>query len=611
MSAVAVPMVASISRATPAQRAYQFKHRPTRLLRELALAAVEIRRRCGHRELGFSSLRDYVRARAGITWNTWSGFVRVGTVLNASLRASIHFDCGSLTFSVIERMASQCDPSRWDELADELEGLSTRQAFERLHQERRLRPPRVACSSSDELVRVSISMPASVAAYVEETLELASYLLGDEATPEQCMDAICSEATTEVLASVHPEQARERYQGSTRAVTHSVRSAPPALPSQPPTDPAGPTCPTASIGTSAQLDQPSVQELDANFVQLARQHAELTTQREDELLSMFHENIHGQCGFPRFVQFTEQCLGVSARTSHDMLRRARERRAGHPLALARVAGEISAFQFDELHRLERQAGVPRSSLRTWIDEAGQITTRRLSAKIEWAIRLSRTDYCSWSRMDFAPPADDDLRASIQSPTTIAANPSLPDFLLPAEDLFTSSESPTLDLVPLKWTLSRDVADALLQLMASISDRARLVCSRATGIPVEDIPHPPPWWALLKVVHIARMAWTHHVQPEYDRKWHRATLERDRYRCSAPECSKRSTLEVHHIVYASHGGPDVVTNLVTLCHYHHQHGEHGGRIRVRGTAVNGAQDLYWNMGIMGEWIGDRRNEGVKV
>ncbi len=468
------------AQTVPAQRARQFKHTPRQLLRELSLVAVELRRRCCHRELGFSSLRDYVRARSGITWNTWSGFVRVGTVLAASPRASTHYEQGSLAFSVLERMASQSEPSRWDDLADELQGMPTRKAFARLHQERKRRPPPALCTPSDELVRVSISMPASVAAYVEETLDLASYLLGDDSTPDQCIDAVCAEAASEVLASVYPEEARERYRRSTRTVARTRPSVPP------------------NVATPQSSSPPTAQELDQQFSRLLLQHAQLETQRESELLSMYQENVHGQCGFPSFERFAEACLGLPTSTSHEMLRRAREHRAGHPLALARVAGEITAFQFDELHRLERRAGVPRGRLRSWVIEARQITTRRLTAKVEWAIRLSRTHYARWSRVDFAPPSDDELRASIQSPTTIASDPSLPDFLLPAEDLFADSELPPLDLVNLSWTLSRDTADALFQLMASIGDHAREVAHRRTGVPTEDLPHPPPWWSLLKV-----------------------------------------------------------------------------------------------------------------
>lgn len=40
------------------------------------------------------------------------------------------------------------------------------------------------------------------------------------------------------------------------------------------------------------------------------------------------------------------------------------------------------------------------------------------------------------------------------------------------------------------------------------------------------------------------------------------LERDRWACVV--CKYRQTLQVHHIIYRSHGGKDEISNLVTLC-----------------------------------------------
>jgi 5-methylcytosine-specific restriction endonuclease McrA len=40
------------------------------------------------------------------------------------------------------------------------------------------------------------------------------------------------------------------------------------------------------------------------------------------------------------------------------------------------------------------------------------------------------------------------------------------------------------------------------------------------------------------------------------------LERDNCRCQF--CGARSNLQVHHIIYRSHGGPDAEDNLITLC-----------------------------------------------
>jgi hypothetical protein len=50
--------------------------------------------------------------------------------------------------------------------------------------------------------------------------------------------------------------------------------------------------------------------------------------------------------------------------------------------------------------------------------------------------------------------------------------------------------------------------------------------------------------------------------------------------------------VHHIVYRSHGGSDDPSNLTSLCPFHHRMGEHGGLLKVTGTAPLG---LRWQIG----------------
>ena len=72
----------------------------------------------------------------------------------------------------------------------------------------------------------------------------------------------------------------------------------------------------------------------------------------------------------------------------------------------------------------------------------------------------------------------------------------------------------------------------------------------------------------------------------------AILVRDGWRCAAPGCSSRWNLEVHHVVYRSRGGGDDERNLVVLCRFHHQRGEHGGLGRCEGRAPLG---LTWRLG----------------
>jgi hypothetical protein len=64
----------------------------------------------------------------------------------------------------------------------------------------------------------------------------------------------------------------------------------------------------------------------------------------------------------------------------------------------------------------------------------------------------------------------------------------------------------------------------------------------------------------------------------------ADFERDGFRCTVPGCTARRSLQSHHVVFRSRGGPDLPENRTTLCAQHHERLLHGGRgLRIRGRA----------------------------
>jgi hypothetical protein len=68
------------------------------------------------------------------------------------------------------------------------------------------------------------------------------------------------------------------------------------------------------------------------------------------------------------------------------------------------------------------------------------------------------------------------------------------------------------------------------------------------------------------------------------------LERDKWMCQAPGCS-RPVAHVHHIEFRAQGGPDEEWNLISLCAVHHLRGVHMGRLRVIGKAPD---QLRWDV-----------------
>jgi hypothetical protein len=73
----------------------------------------------------------------------------------------------------------------------------------------------------------------------------------------------------------------------------------------------------------------------------------------------------------------------------------------------------------------------------------------------------------------------------------------------------------------------------------------------------------------------------------------ADFNRDLFRCTAPGCTARRSLQSHHLVFKSAGGPDEAWNRTTLCAFHHQRGIHAHTMRCSGRAPEG---LIFELGL---------------
>ena len=142
--------------------------------------------------------------------------------------------------------------------------------------------------------------------------------------------------------------------------------------------------------------------------------------------------------------------------------------------------------------------------------------------------------------------------------------------------FSRLEQAGIGLTPLQpsgvQTFSRPEQDAGASLPPSLL-AAQVFTRRGQAVPA--------WAGLLALLEDFVVTWdvTHKVR----RAAKEALYNRDGYRCMAPGCTSRRNLEDHHIIYRSRQGDDALSNRVCLCRGHHQHGEHGELLVVRGKA----------------------------
>jgi hypothetical protein len=116
---------------------------------------------------------------------------------------------------------------------------------------------------------------------------------------------------------------------------------------------------------------------------------------------------------------------------------------------------------------------------------------------------------------------------------------------------------------------------------------------------------PAWVGLLALLEDFVATWDVSHAPR--RPARDAIYVRDGWRCMAPGCTSRRNLEDHHVLYRSRGGDDGRTNLVTLCRFHHQQGEHGELAWVRGKAPLGLSWVLGRRGRGGRWHNERRDQ----
>jgi len=429
--------------------------------------------------------------------------------------------------------------------------------------------------------------------YLEDSMVLARAMVGRSHGDEEALAALLAEAGSEASIDATSETASEatprldvaRARGrfgirnetkqsaaSTHSLDHGTCGRALPHPKLPP------------LGEQAQRRHAF--RIHAVLRRLMARRDRLRVQQEDQLYEWMLDGTHERCGFPNFERFAAEILHLPRSSCNDRLRRARERRRNHPLALARARGEITTVQADLLARLHRRCHVPVSDLGNWIRFAIHHTVRALRSALAWARRQLLTDYRHWSLGGCRPPQADQLRTVNHSLEILVSNPGgqTPHDTL-HEALLEWNDAPRGTM---RFRVSRETRDELLVQLASEQDSVQ---ARA------EIPAPrkiPAWLALCRIFHRVRCVWAeHHVAlPAAQRR----ILDRDGWRCAAPECTQRRNLQIHHLHYRARGGDDRDSNRVTLCAFHHQIGEHQGLMRVRGEIQTDGTGLTWEMGL---------------
>jgi len=350
-------------------------------------------------------------------------------------------------------------------------------------------------------------------------------------------------------------------------------------------------------------------ELDRRLRELVRLRQGLAWQQGRLLATFSSLSLHRALGFLSFGRYCRERAGLGIRRARQLIALDRRLLELPELARAYRDGEVSWVKASAVARVADEW-----SEKAWITMARSVTFRRL--REETAVVATRLEsdppegswrLPPWQPRQFTQPGgiSSSGEVRVESPWRPERSP------WSSRDGGVQTCAPPVDAtagtrVQMCARRSRVrfwAPDDVAALWHHALNVCRLVETRpgenASG---EDQPceAPPAEGAKGRSLEdwecVSRMidSFLHTWDTSSDTKWRRdhRIFVRDGWRCRVPGCSSRRNLQVHHLIYRSHGGGNEDDNLAVLCATHHLQGIHTGRLRCRGSCEG---RLRWEFG----------------
>ncbi len=429
---------------------------------------------------------------------------------------------------------------------------------------------------------IRIDLPAPVAAAFFEVRELHRCVCGARTGTVGFVEALVAEARAagldprpdlygalDRLRRTDPPDEAERESTWDRRRRAWIGS-PPAPGSDPPSGPeSDPVLRRADelLGRADRLfrraGEGDAKDLAAQLRELVGIEQEIRRVLGDLLAALAGCRAWPALGFHSIRHYSEVRLGVSRSGAEDLATLARALRRLPVVEEAREAGRLSCLAALRVVRILGRDVACTELQREWVAHAESTTIKRLDDERD-ALRLQRLLAAAPEGRSARPLADADWHRSLgrlpgETTARIGAFARL------------AADRPE-DLATLRLVLPFGIAADFLGALEAAARRVRTFSS-------DLAPFDARWLGLHALL-------TSYVASHDVHRGPRAVYARDGWRCMAPGCTSSAHLENHHVLYRARGGDDGPDNRVTLCRYHHQRGEHGGAMRVRGQAPLG-------------------------
>jgi hypothetical protein len=342
-------------------------------------------------------------------------------------------------------------------------------------------------------------------------------------------------------------------------------------------------------------------ELDRRLRELVRLRQGLAWQQGRLLATFSSLALHRALGFLSFGRYCRERAGLGIRRARQLIALDRRLIELPELARAYREGEVSWVKASAVARVADE-----SSERAWVKIARSVTFRRLREEAAVVATRLETDppegawrLAAWQPGQFTQPGGMSSSGEVRvespwrperSPWSGSVGGAQGRPAVAAVDGVQMCASVTPDEPVQMCARSRSrvrfwAPDDVAALWQHALNVCRLVETQPeAGRSLED------WECVCRMIDSFLHTWDTSGDPKW-RRDHRIFV-RDGWRCRVPGCSSRRNLQVHHVIYRSHGGGNEDDNLALLCATHHQQGIHAGRLRCRGSCEG---SLRWEFG----------------
>jgi hypothetical protein len=567
-----------------------------------------------HGALGFARVSDYASERLGMSASQFHEHARVARELRRLPLVARAFEAGEIGWTKLRELVGAATPSTqrgWLRIAQTHNAEGVKLAARRMKEEARrsgitpddgvlfrlahdgvdaapadTREPGHEEVDDGAAAEFRVRCPRPVRRLWHHVRVLARKVAGSDLADWQAAEAIAAEffslrgwpdgETNGMARSTHERHPARRDTGGERTFLESERPRSPLSP-----DALAEIRKPRSVSIDRYFPESpapehfarylaSAHERDARMRAILAALAQIDWEIGRRLRTCFERRLHLQLGYTNESAYVRDRLGMCIRKARALVALDRASATVSPrLVEAYRDGQVSWVLCLMLLRI-----VTAENAGAWIRRAGEVTVRRLNDEIEWALDLRDA---GGNLGEIVPPP-------LGAPLGVPGSPS---FARPRDAQRSTAELQIRGHEVDAPGTASDGADTLhADCEVYFRGPESVVALLHAAITSVTARGEPPWRGFERVLLYAKAYWEalpRHRDPIF---------ERDGWRCAAPGCRSRRNLQDHHIIFRSLGGGNARWNRITLCAWHHIHGIHGGRARVRGHA---GEALYWQLG----------------